>query len=89
MDDGYILKSEDKAQCGNVFLCTDTYTYSEVFFLQKFIYEKTKIPFNIRKRGFKKDGSQIYRLVATKDNAKRFLELIYPHSFKSFEYKFS
>lgn len=89
MDDGYILKSQDKAQRGNVFLCTDHYNHAEVILLQKVLYEKLGIPFNIRKRGFKKDGTQIYRLVATKDNAKRFLEIISPFVFKSFEYKLS
>lgn len=90
MDDGYILRSTDTSQRGSVFLCTDNYNHAEVIILQKVLYEKLGIPFNIRKRGTRKtDGGQIFRLVATKDNAKRFLEKIYPFSFKSFEYKFS
>lgn len=89
MDDGYILRSEDKSQRGNVFLCTDHYTHAEVILLQKVLYEKLNIPFNIRKRGTKKDGSQIYRLVATKNNAEKFTEIIRPFIFKSFEYKLS
>lgn len=89
MDDGYRLKSEDQAQRGNVFLCTDNYTHAEVILLQKVIYEKLNIPFNIRKRGYKKDGTQIYRLVATKDNAERFVNGIATYVFPSFEYKLS
>jgi hypothetical protein len=89
MDDGYRLKSEDTTQRGNVFLCTDNYTHAEVILLQKAIYEKLSIAFNIRKRGFKKDGTQIYRLVATKDNAAKFIEGVTPFVFPSFEYKLS
>jgi len=89
MDDGYLLKSEDKSQRGSVFLCTDHYNHAEVILLQKVLYEKLNIPFNIRKRGERKDGGQIYRLVATKENARNFLEKIYKFSFPSFAYKFS
>ena len=87
MDDGYILKSENINQRNNVFLCTDHYTNAEVIILQKVLYEKLNIPFNIRKRGTKKDGSQIYRLVATKENAKKFINIITPYVFESFQYK--
>lgn len=89
MDDGYRLKSEDINQRGNVFFCTDNYTHAETILLQKTIYTKLGIPFNIRKRGYKKDGTFIYRLVATKDNAERFIEGIQPFIFPSFEYKLS
>jgi len=89
MDDGYRLKSEDTTQRGSVFLCTDNYTHAEVILLQKALYEKLTIAFNIRKRGHKKDGTQIYRLVATKDNAEKFIEGIAPFIFPSFEYKLS
>lgn len=89
MDDGYRLKSEDTSQRGNVFFCTDNYTHAEVILLQKMLYEKLNIPFNIRRRGYMKDGSILYRLVATKDNAKRFIEIVTPFIFPSFEYKLS
>lgn len=89
MDDGYILRSEDKSQRGNVFLCTDHYNQVEVIELQRVIYEKLNIPFNIRKRGSRKDGGQIYRLVATRDNAKKFIEVISSYVFPSFYYKLS
>lgn len=89
MDDGYRLKSEDKAQRGNVFLCTDNYNHAEVILLQKVLYNKLQIPFNIRKRGLKKDGTQIYRLVATKDNADNFIDGVSKFILPSFEYKLS
>ncbi len=89
MDDGYRLKSEDTTQRGNVFLCTDNYTHAEVILLQKAIYAQLSIAFNIRKRGTKKDGTQIYRLVATKDNAERFITGVSKFVFPSFEYKLS
>lgn len=68
-------------------MCTDHYNHAEVILLQKVLYEKLSIPFNIRRRGEKKDGSQSYRLVATKDNAKKFIEKISKFVFNSFEYK--
>jgi hypothetical protein len=89
MDDGYRLKSADKNQRGNVFYSTDNYTHAEVILLQKVLYNKLNIPFNIRRRGYKKDGTIIYRLVATKDNAERFIEGIKPFILPSFEYKLS
>jgi hypothetical protein len=89
MDDGYRLKAEDQNQRGNVFLCTDNYTHAEVILLQKVLYNKLNIAFNIRRRGYKRDGTIIYRLVATKDNAERFVEGITPYILPSFEYKLS
>jgi LAGLIDADG DNA endonuclease family len=89
MDDGYRLKSEDVTQRGHVFLSTDNYNHAEVILLQKAIYEKLKIPFNIRRRGYKKDGTILYRLVTTKTNADRFIEGVSPFIFPSFEYKLS
>lgn len=89
MDDGYRLKAEMTAQRGNVFYCTDNFTHAEVILLQKVLYNKLNISFNIRKRGYKKDGTQIYRLAATKDNAERFIEGIFPFILPSFEYKLS
>lgn len=87
MDDGYILKTNDKYNNGNIFLCTDNFNEVEVIMLQKVVYEKLGIPFNVRKRGWKKDGSRVYSLVAKSDNAKRFLDIIQPFIFPSFEYK--
>jgi len=89
MDDGYRLKTKDINQRGNVFFSTDNYTHAEVILLQKVIYNKLDIPFNIRRRGYKKDGTIIYRLVATKTNAERFIEGITPFILPSFEYKLS
>lgn len=89
MDDGYRLKSADTKQRGNVFLCTDNYTHAEVILLQKALYERLNIAFNIRRRGYKKDGTIIYRLVALKDNAARFIDNVAPFVFSSFEYKLS
>ena len=89
MDDGYILKSDDKHHKGNVFLCTDCFSFAEVSMLQKLLYEKLNIPFDTIKRGFRKDGSQIYRLRTRKENAQKFLGGIEKFIFSSFEYKLS
>lgn len=82
MDDGYLLKRDN-----SVFLCTDHFNESEVIMLQKIIYSNLGIAMNVRKRGFKKDGTRIYRLVATKENAEKFREGVRPFIFPSFEYK--
>ena len=88
MDDGYRLASnKGYSTDGNVFLCTDNFTHAEVMLLQKVLYSKLSIPFNIRRRGYKKDGTIIYRLVVTRDNADRFIDGIRPYIFPSFEYK--
>jgi len=87
MDDGYILKIENKYHKGNVFLCTDCYTEAEVILLQKIIYSSTGVAMDIRKRGKKKDGTQIYRLVARNEQAIKFIEGVRPYIFPSFEYK--
>lgn len=87
MDDGYILDSDDKYQRGNIFLSTDNFTHAEVIILQKTLYNNFSLPFNIRKRGYKKDGTQIYRLVLTKKNADTFINGVKPFLFPSFEYK--
>lgn len=87
MDDGYRIKSDNKYHKGNVFLCTDNYTHAEVILLQKALYENLHIPFNIRRRGYKKDGTITYRLVANKENADAFCEGVSKYIFPSFEYK--
>jgi hypothetical protein len=87
MDDGYRLKAADNYNNGNVFLCTDSYSHSEVIMLQKVIYEKLGIPFDVSPRGVKKDGTRSYRLKARKDNANRFIDGVAPYLFPSFEYK--
>lgn len=87
MDDGYILRSEDQKQRGNVFLCTDHYTLAEVIILQKVLWEKLGVPFDLRKRGHKKNGDRIHRLVLRSNNTARFLDGISKYVFPSFEYK--
>lgn len=87
MDDGYILRSENKYHKGNVFLCTDAYTHTEVVMLQKIIYTNVGVAMDVRRRGQKKDGSQIYRLVARNEQSKLFLDGVAPYMFPSFSYK--
>lgn len=87
MDDGYRLKSDNNSHNGNVFLCTDNYSHAEVIMLQKVIYEKLNIPFNVSPRGQRKDGTRIFRLKARKENAQRFIDCVQPFVLPSFEYK--
>ena len=87
MDDGYRLKSQFQTHDGNVFLCTDNYSHAEVIMLQKVLYEKLKIPFNISPKGKSKNGTKMFRLKARKDNALRFIEGVEPYILPSFRYK--
>lgn len=87
MDDGYILNSENKYHKDNVYLCTDNFTEAEVTLLQKIIYSSLGVAMNIRQRGRKKDGTRIYRLMANKDQALKFLDGVRPYIFESFSYK--
>lgn len=87
MDDGYRLKSQFNAHDGNVFLCTDNFSHAEVIMLQKAIYEKLGVPFDVSPRGTKKSGTKIFRLKARKNNACRFIDGIAPYILPSFEYK--
>lgn len=87
MDDGYRLKSQFASHDGNVFLCTDNFSQSEVILLQKLLYEKFHIPFNVIRRGNRKDGTAMYRLKARNQYAERFCEIVAPYILPSFEYK--
>lgn len=87
MDDGYILGSPDKYHNGNVFLCTDCFSESEVVMLQKIVYTSLGVAMDVIKRGKRKDGSQIYRLKAKNKQAELFLRGVEPHLFNSFKYK--
>ena len=87
MDDGYILRTENKYHKGNIYLCTDNYTEAEVVLLQKIIYNNTSVAMDIRKRGKKKDGTQIYRLIARNEQASKFIEGVKHYIQPSFKYK--
>ena len=87
MDDGYRLKSDFNNHNGNVFLCTDSFSHAEVIMLQKVIYEKLGVPFDVSPRGKSKAGTKMYRLKARKDNARRFIDGVTPYILPSFEYK--
>lgn len=87
MDDGYIIKSQNKYHNGNLFLCTDNYTECEIIMLQKIIYNNLGIAMDVRQRGKRKDGGFIYRLVARNEQANKFIEGITPFMFPSFLYK--
>lgn len=81
MDDGYILRSDNKYHSGNVFLCTDNFSHAEVLTLQKLLYAKFDLQFDTRKR------NDTYRLMLKGKNSHRFLEGIAPFVFPSFQYK--
>jgi hypothetical protein len=87
MDDGYILKSDNKYHDGHVYLCTDNFTEAEVVMLQKIIYSSLGVAMDIRQRGRKKDGTRIYRLTAKNAQARKFLDGVTPFIFESFKYK--
>jgi hypothetical protein len=87
MDDGYRLKSQFQTHDGNVFLCTDNYSHAEVILLQKLLYEKLNIPFDVSPRGKSKSGTKMFRLKTRKDNALRFTEGVEPYILPSFRYK--
>jgi hypothetical protein len=86
-DDGYIEVSANKyaENYVRVRIATDNYSFADVNLLQKAIFEKYKITFNVIKRKLKYTYG--YRLEAKKDNAKRFLEGVEPYMFPSFHYK--
>lgn len=87
MDDGYILNSENKYHDGDVYLCTDCFSEAEVILLQKAVYSSVGVAMNVRQRGRKKDGTRIYRLMANKAQAIKFLDGVRPYIFESFKYK--
>lgn len=84
MDDGYISRSNNRTN-GDMALCTDNFSYPEVVMLQKAIYEKLEIPFNIRRRPNK--SGLVYRLVCTRKNTEKLITGIKQYVFPSFEYK--
>lgn len=87
MDDGYRLKANDTYNDGCVFLCTDNYSHAEVIMLQKILYTKLGVAFNVTPRGNRKDGTKVYRLKARKEQAQRFIDGVQPFLFPSFVYK--
>jgi len=88
MDDGYILNSSLPSHNGNVFLCTDGFSEAEVTMLQKIIFKSLGVSFDVIKRGYKKDGTRIYRLRAKHgEQATTFLNGVSPFIFESFKYK--
>jgi hypothetical protein len=87
MDDGGIQVRPTKSEpYVKVALSTESFSFGDNSLLQKVIYEKLNIPFNIEKYTNKK-GNQVYRLWARKDYAKRFIEGISQYILPSFEYK--
>jgi hypothetical protein len=87
MDDGYRLKSQFSSHNGNVFLCTDNFSHSEVIVLQKMLYEKLQLPFHVIRRGKRKDGTAVYRLMVRNQYAERFCDIVSPYILPSFAYK--
>jgi hypothetical protein len=86
-DDGYIEVS-DRVTMENyvrVRIATDNYSYGDIVLLQKAIYEKTNIPFDIQRR--KLATTYGYRLQARKEYARRFIDGITPYVKLSFAYK--
>lgn len=85
MDDGYISNGELERTRGDMWLCTDNFTFAEVSLLQKALYDKLDLPFNIRKRPTK--TAMRYRLCLTKKYADNMKLGIEPFMFQSFAYK--
>jgi len=87
MEDGYILNSQNKYHNGNVFLCTDCFSEAEVKILQTIIYKSVDIAMDVIQRGYRKDGSRIYRLKAKNNQAIKFIKGVEPFIFDSYKYK--
>lgn len=82
MDDGHL---EQKGNYVRINIATDGYSFGDISLLQKAIYQKLNISFDIKRR--KNVNNVVYRLYSSKDNAKRFLEGISKIIVPSFEYK--
>jgi len=85
MDDGYISNGEFERTRGDMWLCTDNFTFAEISMLQKALYEKLNLPFNIRRRPTK--TTVRYRLCLTRKFADAMRIGIEPYIFPSFAYK--
>ena len=90
MDNGWIDCSEQKS--GNIYvrvaLATHAYSYGDVSLISDWLKKRFDFNFDI-KRHKQKSGEYKFFLQCSKDNAKRFLDKIYPYAFPSFDYKFS
>ena len=88
MDDGWLEKTIQKS--GNIYyrigIATHSYSYGDNMLLKKMIKEKFAIEFDI-KRHKQKSGEYMFYLRNSKDNAIRFIDLVSPFIFPSFQYK--
>lgn len=84
MDDGFILRSSNRAN-GDMTLCTDNFTFAEVSLLQKAIWERLEIPFNIRRK--QTNTGVVFRLTCTRKNTPKLISGIEKYIFPSFQYK--
>jgi len=87
MDDGYIqvIPGKRVEKKISVHICTENYTYGDLWLLQKAIYEKTELPFNFKKRKLKDNYG--YRLEMVGDKAERFIDGVAKYIQPSFMYK--
>lgn len=87
MDDGYIERTERKTTKNyiRIRIATENYSHADVLLLQKAIYEKTSIPFNLHKRKMK--DTYGWRLETVGDKARYFVDNVSKYILPSFEYK--
>jgi hypothetical protein len=88
MDDGWLEKKINKN--GSVYhrigIATHSLTYGDNMLIKKMIKEKFAIEFDIARQK-QKSGEYMFYLRNSKDNSLRFIDLVSPFIFPSFEYK--
>ena len=88
MDDGWLEKTLNKN--GTIYyrigIATHNFTYGDNILLKKFIKEKFAIEFDVQRQK-QKSGEYKWYLRNSKNNSLRFIDLISPYIFPSFEYK--
>jgi len=88
MDDGWLEKqiNQDETIYYRIGIATHSYSYGDNMLLKKMIKEKFAIEFDIKKHK-QKSGEYKFFLRNSKNNTLRFIDLVYPYIFPSFQYK--
>lgn len=88
MDDGWLEKkvNDNGSIYYRIGIATHSYSYGDNMLLKKLMKEKFAIEFDI-KRHKQKSGEYKFYLRNSKNNSLRFIDLVEPHIFSSFQYK--
>lgn len=89
MADGYtrVIKRKNGYKYIRIKISTHSYSYYDNCALKEYIKEKFNINFKVQMEKDKRYNSIYYYLLATKDEAKKFLKLTDKYKLKCFEYK--